>query len=324
MNRDSKRLPFFDFGRMHERLLITGGTGFIGHMLCEALLRHGHELTLLVRNPLKASQQFQNRVHCVTKLDELAPGTEIDVVVNLAGERVLGPRWSAERRRTLVSSRVGTTQSLVTWIAAAKHKPRLMISGSAIGFYGVQATNDSRVLDENAGPQSDFLSQLCRQWEETARAVTFEGVPLALLRLGLVLGHEGALPRMRLPFMLGLGGRIGSGRQVMSWVHIEDVVGVIAFLIAHAEPRQISGTYNVTAPHAVTQSEFARTLAAELHRPAFTRLPAALLRLVLGAQAVVLLEGQRVYPMRLEQLGYKFRFARLDSALRDLLHAGAN
>src|SRR5262249_13207841 len=242
-----------------QRLLITGGTGFIGQLLCEALLRQGHEITLLVRDPLKAAHQFQGKAHCVTTLADLSPDTEFDAVVNLAGERVLGPRWTAKRRNRLVASRVNTTQAVVAWIAGASHKPRLMISASAIGYYGVQRPDDTTAQTEDSQPQHDFLSELCQAWEEAARKVTQYGVAVAVLRFGLVLGHQGALPRMRLPFKLGLGGPIGSGRQVVSWIHVEDVVGAIAWAIANPDSHAVEGTYNLTAPQAVAQKEFAKT-----------------------------------------------------------------
>jgi uncharacterized protein (TIGR01777 family) len=299
---------------------MTGGTGFVGRALSEALLQQGHEITLLVRDPLKAAHQFQGRAHCVTTLQELSPQTEFDVVVNLAGERIIGPRWTPERRKRLVESRVGTTRAVVQWLTRATRKPRLMISASAVGYYGVQPPDDSTALEENSPRSSDFLSDLCQQWEDAARGAGDSGVALAVLRFGVVLGHQGALPPMRIPFKLGLGGPIGSGRQVMSWVHIDDVVGVIAYLMAGANANARAGVYNVTSPHPVMQSEFARSLARVLHRPAIVRLPAALVRAALGAQATLLLDGQRVVPATLLQGGYQFRFADLEAALRDLCH----
>jgi len=267
---------------------------------------------------LKAAHQFQGKAHCVTTLDELAPDTEFDVVVNLAGERVLGPRWTKKRRARLVASRVYTTQAVVAWVARASHKPRLMISASAIGYYGVQRPDDRTALTEASERQPDFLSELCQSWEEAARGVMKHDVALAILRFGLVLGHQGALPRMRLPFKLGLGGPIGSGRQVVSWVHVEDTVGVIAWLMANTDSQ---GIYNVTAPQAVTQREFAKALAGVLHRPAIATLPGVVVRCALGAQSMLLLEGQRVYPARLVQASYPFRFPKLEDALRDLCDA---
>jgi uncharacterized protein len=320
LQRRAGSMPVFDFGKAPQRVLMTGGTGFVGHALGEALLQQGHEITLLVRDPLKAAHQFQGRAHCVTTLDELSPQTEFDAVVNLAGERIMGPRWTPERRKKLTDSRIGTTRAVVAWLARATRKPRLMISASAVGYYGVQPPDDPTALEENSPRRSDFLSDLCQQWEDAARGASECGVALAVLRFGVVLGHQGALPPMRIPFKLGLGGPIGSGRQVMSWVHINDVVGVIAYLMAHPNAKALQGVYNVTAPQPVTQQEFARTLAHVLHRPAIVPLPAALVRGALGAQATLLLDGQRVVPARLLQAGYQFRFAKLDAALRDLCH----
>jgi uncharacterized protein (TIGR01777 family) len=318
LRRHALHVLSFDFGKAPQRLLITGGTGFIGQLLCEALLRQGHEITLLVRDPLKAAHQFQGKAHCVTTLADLSRDTEFDVVVNLAGERVLGPRWTAKRRDRLVASRVNTTQAIVAWIAGASRKPRLMISASAIGYYGVQRPADTTALTEDSQPQHDFLSKLCQAWEGAARNLTQYGVALAVLRFGLVLGHQGALPRMSLPFKLGLGGPIGSGRQMVSWIHVEDLVGVIAWLMAIPDSHAVEGTYNLTAPQAVTQKEFAKTLAGVVHRPAIARVPGVVVRCALGAQAMLVLEGQRVYPARLVQGGYRFRFPELEPALRDL------
>lgn len=310
--------PNIRFAANVQSLLISGGTGFIGQELCRALLANGHELTLLSRDPLKTAYLFGGRVHCVTKLDELDPGTRFDVVINLAGERILGPRWSPDRRRKLIESRVDTTRSLVEWIARSTHKPRLMISASAVGYYGVQPVDDLTALDEDASPHPDFVSEICQRWENAARPVTNYGVALAVLRLGVVLGHQGALPVMRFPFLLGLGGRLGSGRQVMSWVHIDDVLCSIAHIISNSDTRSMAGTYNVVAPQAVTQSEFAKTLARVLHRPSVMPTPAGVMRFVLGEQATILLTGQRAYPVHLERDGYQFHFPQLDAALRDL------
>lgn len=320
LRRRSGQAADLKFGATAQSVLITGGTGFIGQALCRALLADGHELTLLARDPLKTSYLFGGRVHCVTRLDDasLDPGTRFDVVINLAGERILGPRWTTARKHKLIESRAGTTSALVAWIGRATHKPRLMISASAVGYYGVQAQTDSTVLPETAARGGDFASELCEQWEDAAQSVASHGVPLAILRFGIVLGHQGALPMMRLPFLAGLGGRIGSGRQVMSWIHIDDVLDIIAHIMANPNPRSAAGVYNLTAPDPVTQTEFAKTLARVLRRPSLLPAPAALLRLFLGEQAMLLLEGQRVRPARLEEEGYQFHFPQLEPALRDL------
>ena len=318
LRQRSERTPDIHFARAAQSLLITGGTGFIGQELCRALLADGHELTLLARDPLKTAYLFDGRVHCVTRLDDLDPGTRFDVVINLAGERILGPRWTPARRQKLVDSRVGTTSGLVAWIARATHKPRLMISASAVGYYGVQDPGDPTVLTETAAGQQDFVSEICQHWEDAARGVFIYSVPLAILRLGIVLGHQGALPLMRLPFLAGVGGRLGSGRQVVSWIHIEDVLGAIAHIMANPNARNAEAIYNLTAPQPVTQNEFARTLARVLHRPSLLPMPAGVLRLILGEQAMLLLEGQRACPARLEEDSYHFHFPQLEPALRDL------
>ncbi|HEX9627170.1 MAG TPA: TIGR01777 family oxidoreductase [Acidiferrobacterales bacterium] len=306
-----------------RRVLVTGGTGFIGQALCRALLAEGHELTLLTRDPLRASYLFDGRARCIHGLDELDRRTPLDVVINLAGERIVGPRWTATRKHKLIASRIDTTRALVEWIARARSKPRLMISASAVGYYGVQAPEDPGVLNENTASQPVFVSELCQRWEAAARTVTDQGVPLALLRFGLVFGDQGILPAMRLPFLLGLGGRIGKGRHVISWVHIDDVIGAIAHLMNNPDPKRAHGVYNVTAPQPITQAEFAATLARTLRRPAWLVTPAALLRLLLGEQATLMVDGQRAHPTALVRAGYRFRFPRLDAALEDL-HGAAS
>jgi uncharacterized protein (TIGR01777 family) len=324
LRRRGRRTPDIRFAPAAQSLLITGGTGFIGQGLCRALLADGHELTLLARDPLKTAYLFGGRVHCVTQLYDLDPGTRFDVVMNLAGERILGPRWTPARRRKLIESRIGTTGSLVAWIGQATHKPRLMISASAVGYYGVQDPSDPAVLTEAAAGRQDFVSEICRRWEDAARGVSTYGVPLAILRLGIVLGHQGALPLMRLPFLAGMGGRLGSGRQVVSWIHIEDVLDAIAHIMANPNARSVEGIYNLTAPQPATQSEFARTLARVLHRPSLLPTPAGILRLILGEQAMLLLEGQRASPARLLKDSYRFHFPELEAALRDLCCVAAS
>jgi len=318
LDQRAQRSPSIHFAATPQSLLITGGTGFIGQELCRVLLAEGHELTLLVRDPIKTSYLFGGRVHSITRFDELDPGTRFDVAINLAGERILGPRWTAARRRKLIESRVGITRSLVAWIAGATHKPRLLISASGVGYYGTQPQDDQASLNEDALVRPDFLSDLCRQWEEAARGATQHGVPVAVVRFGVVLGHQGALPLMRLPFLFGLGGPMGTGRQIISWIHVDDVLGIIAHLISGSDPQSIQGPFNATAPDPVPQREFARTLARVLHRPSIMPTPAFALRCLLGEQSVMVLEGQRVWPARLQQSGYQFRFPSLEAALHDL------
>ncbi len=318
LTRRNAAAKALDFGQPAQHVLITGGTGFIGETLSRALLAGAQTVTVLTRDPLKAAYQFDGRVRCIRSLRDLHPSTRVDVVINLAGERITGPRWTPARKQALIDSRLQTTRELVAWVAGAAHKPRLMISASAVGYYGVQAPEETRDLCEEDAAQPVFVSEMCQRWEACAAGVAVHGVPLALLRLGLVFGHQGALPAMRLPFLLGLGGPIGGGRQVMSWVHIDDVLGVIAHLMRHPDPRGAQGVYNVTAPHPVTQAEFARALGRICRRPSVMRVPGAVFRWLLGEQATLMLDGARVYPARLAQSGYRFRFPRLNAALIDL------
>jgi uncharacterized protein (TIGR01777 family) len=306
------------FSGQAQRILVTGATGFIGRILCQALLAAGHSLVLWVRNPDKARQIVGEQARCITRLEDLVSSTAIDVVINLAGEPVLGPRWTAARKATVLHSRVHTTQALVAWIAQAEVRPRLMISASAIGYYGVQSPADGNALDETAPGQAIFMSELCQQWEQEARKVEALGVPLALLRLGVVFGTMGALPMMLLPARCGFGVRYGSGAQVLSWIHITDVIRAIAFLVGDAEAPARRGVYNLTAPEPVTQREFF-TVVSTLKR-LFGVIPVSALffRWVLGEQAMLLVDGQRVCPARLLAEGFQFEFPGLQEALADL------
>lgn len=303
-----------------QRVLITGGTGFIGSALCKALLADGHRVTVLARNPNKARAVLGSDVVTFSAFDCLPAESAFDVVINLAGEPVVGPRWTAARKAVLLASRIGVTDALVAWLQRAHTKPRLMISGSAIGFYGIQALDDAAALTEDAGPQSIFMSELCQAWEASAKAVQALGVPLALLRIGVVLGPcstgQGALPKMILPLRLGVGGQLGNGQQVVSWVHLADVLGCIAHLMRMSDT-QAQGVYNLTAPQACTQKHFMQVAARVMRRSWALPIPtpAGVLRLVVGEQAGLLVDGQRVAPKRLLDAGYRFAYADLGAAL---------
>ncbi|NYE64031.1 uncharacterized protein (TIGR01777 family) [Duganella sp. 1224] len=295
--------------------LITGATGFVGQHLVRTLLRDGHRVTVLTRQPARAAALFDGRVDCVTDMAQLPPSRRFDVVVNLAGARILGWRWTAARRAVLRHSRIGLTNKVVAWIAAAEHKPALLLSASAIGYYGVQPRGDATELTERDGPQPVFMSDLCREWEEAARAAEAHGVKVACMRFGLVLGRQGALPMMLLPVRLGLGGPLAGGTQWLSWIHIDDLVAAIAHLCRSGG----SGSYNFTAPECVPQAQFSRVAASLLHRPFGLPMPGWPMRLALGEQADLLLEGQRVAPARLLDNGFVFTYPALREALRSLL-----
>lgn len=300
-------------GLPHQRLLVTGGTGFIGEALVGQLLEAGHAPTLLVRDPLRAAYQFQGRVRCITALSQLDAEERFDAVINLAGAPVLGPRWSPRRQAQLLASRVGVTETLVQWLGRTRVKPTTWVQASAIGYYGVRDPGER--LDEASAAGGGFMSTLCRQWEASAAPAQAMGLRSVVLRLGVVFGPGGALPPMLLPHHFGLGGRLGDGRQVMSWIHREDVLRLIARALHETS---MQGTYNAVAPEPISQAEFARCAGRVLRRPVWLHLPAAPLRWAAGEMAQLLLDGQRVLPQRLQQQGFEFRFARLEPALRDL------
>ena len=309
----------FDFGPGAQTFLISGGTGFIGQELVRRLLELGHLPILLVRDPLRASMQFEGRAICITSMDQLSVSTRVDVVVNLAGEKILGLPWSAKRKARLIGSRVGVTSALVQWIEKAETKPRVMLSASAVGFYGAQDPEDPSVLDEFSPARDCFTSELCQRWEGAGLKVVESGVPLKLLRMGLVFDrYAGALPAMLMPIRIGLGGPLGSGRQIMSWIHLQDVVGVMAWLCRRQHSAPEVATYNLVAPQSPSQREFMDVAASLLGRPALFKTPRAPIRLLLGEQSCLLLDGQRVAPARLLTEGYAFRYPTLALALRQI------
>jgi uncharacterized protein (TIGR01777 family) len=295
------------------RILITGGTGLIGRRLCRVLHAEGHELTVFSRNPRSVAEKCGASVHALGALAEWKPDMVFDAVINLAGEPIVDERWTARRKQVLRDSRIALTKELVGRIAAAEQKPSVLLSGSAVGYYGGRG---DEVLDETSGAGADFPAQLCIDWEAEAAGAVKYGVRVCQLRSGLVLSKDGGLlGRMVTPFKMGMGARIGDGRQWMSWVHIDDYVALVQRLLRDGEMR---GAYNMTAPAPVTNKEFTAALAAALHRPAPFVAPGSLLKLSLGEAASLLLEGQRVLPKRMLAAGQTFRFGRLEDALKDL------
>lgn len=301
-------------------VLITGGTGLIGRQLCKVLLAEGHELTVLSRNPDSVAEKCGAGVHAMSGIAEWQPDLTFDAVINLAGEPIVDARWTAQRKQALWDSRVSLTEQIVRRIAAARHKPGVLLSGSAVGYYGDRG---DAVLDESAEAGEDFAARLCKAWEEAAERIENLGtakseVRVCLLRTGLVLSRRGGLlGRMLLPFKLGLGARLGDGKQWMSWIHIDDYAAMVLSLLHNDQAR---GPYNMTAPHPATNAEFTAALAKVLHRPAPFVIPAMLLQPVLGERAFLLLEGQKVLPVKMVAEGYQFSFANLADALHDLLN----
>ena len=288
------------------KVLLTGATGFVGGHLARGLERGGHTV-LPVSRKAGVGHDWSD--------ESLARGVAAaDAVIHLAGENLFGKRWSPEQKQRLWSSRYDTTKKLAALVAA--RRPACFLSASAVGYYGA---SDGATLQEGSPRGSGFLAELCADWEAATEAASEAGVRTAIVRIGVVLGEGGgALAKMLPPFRLGLGGPLGSGRQWVSWIHVDDLVALFVRLLA--DPKA-AGIYNGTAPNPVTMSELARALGKALHRPAIFPVPAPVLRLALGEVADVLLTGQRVIPRRALEAGLRFEHADVEGALRDVLDA---
>ena len=300
------------------KVLVTGSTGLVGTALVSALAHDGHTVCRLMRPQSVvaggAKEGFDVAWNPATgELGGASVGA--DAVVNLAGASIAGGRWTKERKELLRSSRVDTTRALVGALAKMNARPRVLVSGSAIGIYGDRR---DEVLTEESKPGTDFLAGLAREWEAEALKAEALGIRVVLARFGIILArHGGALAKMLLPFKLGVGGRLGSGKQWMSWITLEDVVGIIRFALENGAVR---GAVNVVAPQAMQNAEFTKVLAKTLYRPALFPAPAFALRLALGEMAdALLLSSQRVVPERLEQMSHAFRYAILSLALNAIL-----
>ena len=299
------------------RIFVTGATGFLGRAVVAELRKRGHQLVGWVRSVPSARTRLGTEVELV----EIGAGepalrgalARCDAVLNLAGEPVLS-RWTESRRAALRASRVDLTARLVSALAASDRRPRVLVSGSAVGVFGDRGAER---LTESSPPGSGFLAELCVAWEEAARRAEDAGARVVLLRTGIVLGRGGgALAQMLTPFRLGVGGRLGSGEQFMPWIHLDDWVR--ATVLALIDERA-HGPLDLTAPDPPTNREFTRTLARVLRRPALFPVPGFALRALFGEAGSVLLESQRAIPARLAELGFAHAFPELEPALRDLL-----
>lgn len=294
-------------------ILLTGATGFIG----SALVNHWrtqHHLIVLTRSVAKAQQLFGSEIKAVSDIQHV-DFNQLDAVVNLAGEPIVGKRWSEAQKQRLCDSRWQLTDALVQAINQATTPPKVFISGSAVGVYGRQ--QQQLITEQFNHYHQEFSQHLCQHWETLALQANPEHTRVCLLRTGIVLAkHGGALQKMLLPFKLGLGGKIGSGEQFMSWIHLNDMVRLIDFLLLHPT---LSGTFNATAPEPVSNKVFSATLAKVLHRPALLPMPAFILRLLMGEMADLLLTGQRVLPANLTQAGFTFNFPQLEPALQSIV-----
>jgi len=301
------------------RIVITGGTGLIGSAVAREMGSAGHEVVVLTRDPAKTGPlppntravQWDGRT--AGDWAKLLDGDT--VIVHLAGDSVAAGRWTEEKKRRIRDSRVESGRAVLEAVRQAKAKPRALLQGSAVGYYGDAG---DEVVSELHPPGKDFLARVCVEWEASTAEVAAMGVRRPVLRTGIVLSDQGgALPRMALPFRMLAGGPLGNGRQWLAWIHEVDEVGAIRFLI---EREEADGPFNLTAPGPVTNRELSRALGQVLHRPSFAPAPGFALRLLLGEMADVLLHGQRAVPRRLLDLGYVFRYPEALGALRSLLH----
>ena len=297
-------------------VLVTGATGLIGRRLVAALVGAGHDVIALTRSRATAAD-LPAPIRIVTALDQITDDTRIDAIVNLAGEPISDGLWTPAKRRRIVRSRLDVTRAVIGLIARLHHRPEVLVSGSAIGWYGLRG---DEVLDETADGLACFSRTICRRWERAALRAEDLGVRVVRLRIGIVLAIDGgALSRMLTPFEFGLGGPFGAGRHWMSWIHLDDLVAMIAHAIATSG---LAGAVNGTAPEPVRNAAFTQALGRALNRPALLPAPAAPLRLAVGAFAdELLLKGQRVVPTAALASGFAFTYPALDGALGDIVGA---
>ncbi len=302
------------------KIIITGGTGLIGSALAHDLITDGHEVVVLTRNPKKKVDGLPG-VRLVKWDSKSGDGwykelEGADAVVNMAGESIApqAGRWNAERKRRIKQSRIDATKAVVNAISRVGEKPHTLIQGSAVGFYGIH--DDERITEE-ASAGTDFLAEVVKEWEVASQSVETMGVRRVIARTGIVLAAEGgSLPVLALPFKLFAGGPVGSGRQYMPWIHIDDQIKALRFLI---ENNQIDGPVNLTAPNPVTNKEFGQAMGQVLSRPSFFPTPGFMIQLLLGEASTLALDGQRAVPDALQKAGYNFKFKDIKTALSDLL-----
>lgn len=319
-------------------ILISGGSGFLGSAFSKEITQRYQsmnkdlQITWLTRD---SSQAHPDNIDLMT-YDKLATSDKtFDVILNLAGAGIADKRWSDDRKEALLASRIKPTESLLAYIASTGHKPKLLISGSAIGWYGTQG---DKPLTESSGFETDFAHKLCDEWEQLALQATEYNVPVAIVRTGVVMHPDGGmLGKLLTPFKMGVGGQLGNGKQIMSWISREDWVGAAIFIMEQHLANQTNNQqsvsnddnaleidnntpvtiYNLTAPNPVTNHTFTKTLGSHLHRPTFFTLPEALLKLMFGEMSTLLIDGQKVLPQALLDAGYEFKQPTLRQALEE-------
>jgi hypothetical protein len=295
-----------------QTVLITGASGFIGAHLLPFLLERQYQIIALTRQPHRHSQH--SALRWVNDLDQIEM-QQIDYVINLAGENIGAKRWTEQRKQQLIHSRVAVTEQLYQWLEQRQIFPKCIISGSAIGYYGIDPQEQWKLIcDENTPPQSIFMSELCQKWEQTA--LKFSQQNTKIIRLGVVFGQGGILPQMLLPIRLNAVAKIGSGQQPVVWIHIQDVLNAIVFLLQSNHSQK---AYNLVAPEHVNQQQFAETAAHILKRKPFIVMPKCVFRSILGEQSQLILNGQYVAPKALLEQGFQFQYPDLNVALTEIL-----
>ena len=289
-------------------ILITGGTGFIGSALCSRLLEENNKIVVLSRHP----EKIKSPIKAIADLNDLKNSDIFDVVINLSGEPIANKRWSDKQKHQIFSSRIDITEKLISYFEKSENKPKLFISGSAIGYYGIDKTDN--VIEEKEKGDNSFSSELCQKWEAVALKAEKLGIRTCLLRTGIVLGENGgALSKMLLPFKMCLGGRIGHGKQWMSWIHIDDLIGIILYCINNDN---LKGAVNGTSPNPVTNQVFTKTLGVALKRPTIFPMPAIVVKLLMGQMGEeLLLAGKKIVPKKALDAGYTFKYKILEEAL---------
>jgi uncharacterized protein (TIGR01777 family) len=304
------------------KIAITGATGFVGSRLVERLKSDGHQVVVFSRNAAKAEKVFPKSAFENVEIVAYTPTTSgawqdaiasCDGVVNLTGEPIGEGRWTPQRKQEILNSRKLGTQKVVEAIAKANPKPSVLVNTSAIGYYG---TSETAAFDESSPAGSDFLAQVCQEWEAEAQKVKETGTRLVILRFGIVLGMGGAIAKMITPFKLFAGGPIGSGRQWFSWIHRDDLVNLIIQALTKPE---MEGVFNATAPHPVRMAELAQAMGEAMQRPSWLPVPNFAIEALLGEGSIVVLEGQQVLPKRTQETGFNYQYANVKEALATIV-----
>jgi hypothetical protein len=295
------------------RILITGGSGFVGQRLCEQLDADGHELLVVSRSPEDAAEVLPGSADIRSKIADFVDA-EPEAIVNLAGEPIAEGRWTEAKKRRIVESRVHTTREVVELCGKVETPPRVLVSASAVGYYGDQGDRD---VTEDTERHEEWLSDICVKWEAEANKAAEHGVRVAIVRIGLVMDEDGGMLAKMLPaFKFGLGSKLGDGSQYMPWIHRDDLVRIIDFLLRNDG---CEGPFNGSAPNPVTNAEFTKKLAGHLNRPTFLPAPAPALKLAFGEMSRMLLTGAKMLPKRITDAGFEFRYPTLDDALDEIL-----